>query len=103
MILDLHDDNFQSSIAKGISLVDFWAPWCAPCKQLNPLIEKIATDNPDLIVGKVNIDRSPAIAQRFNILSVPTIIIFKNGDPYEQIVGSASEKHIMEKVDRTRK
>jgi len=100
MASTLNDANFQEGVAKGIVLVDFWAPWCGPCKQMNPIIERIATKNPDLIIAKVDIDESPQIATKFNILSIPTIIIFKDGEPKEQTVGVVSEKTILDKIAR---
>ena len=99
MSLEFNDTNFDESIKSGIAVIDFWAPWCGPCKMMSPVIDKIANNNPDLIVAKVNIDASPGVATKYNILSIPTVIIYKNGEPAEQIVGVASEKVIMEKVN----
>jgi thioredoxin 1 len=98
MAKELNESNFSSSIEKGIAIVDFWAPWCGPCKMMTPVIEKIANENPNLIVAKVNVDECPGIAQKYNILSIPTIIIFKDGEPSGQTIGVVTEKVIMEKV-----
>jgi thioredoxin 1 len=98
MILHLDETNFKDAIAEGIVVVDFWAPWCGPCKAMNPVIEKVAQNNADLKVAKVNIDESPHIAREFNILSIPTIIIYKDGVPREQTVGIVNESMIMGKV-----
>ncbi|MCL2064574.1 MAG: thioredoxin [Candidatus Cloacimonetes bacterium] len=99
MILELNQSNFATTTEKGIVVVDFWAPWCGPCRQMNPVLTKFKENNPDIAVGKLNIDESPEIATKYNILSIPTIIIFKDGEPAEQTVGVVSEKVILEKVE----
>ena len=99
MTLELNESNFKNTIEKGVALIEFWAPWCGPCKMMSPLIDKIANNNPDLIVGKVDIDASQNISQMYNIQSIPTIIIFKNGEAMEQTVGVVNEKTIMNKVE----
>jgi len=98
-MLELNDANFDSTVEKGIAIVDFWAPWCGPCKMMTPIVEKIAKNNPDFVVGKVDIDKSPSIATRFNVMSIPTIIILKDGQPMDQTVGVVNEKTIMDKVN----
>lgn len=98
MALELNESNFESSIGKGIAIVDFWAPWCGPCKMMTPVIEKIAKENPDIVVGKVNVDDSPNLAQKYSILSIPTVIIFKDGEASGQTIGVVSETAIMDKV-----
>ena len=97
-MLELNDANFDTTVAKGIAIVDFWAPWCGPCKMMTPILEKIAKNNPNLTVGKVDIDKTPGIASKFNVMSIPTLIILKDGQPVEQTVGVVSEKVIMEKI-----
>ena len=99
MALVLNDSNFEETVKKGVSVVDFWAPWCGPCKMMAPLVDKIAANNPDLKVGKVDIDESPLIAQKYNVMSIPTIIIFKDGEPVDQTVGVVNEKALMAKVE----
>ena len=99
MVLDIDSSNFASSIAEGIAIIDFWAPWCAPCKMMAPVVDKIAQNNPDILVGKVDIDECKEIAKKYNILSIPTLIIFKNGEEADRTVGVTQEKKIMEKVN----
>ena len=99
MTLNLNESNFAESIEKGIAVVDYWAPWCGPCKMMTPVMDKLASNHPELIVAKVNIDESPEIAKKYNIMSIPTIIIYKDGEPAEQTVGVVTEKIIMEKVE----
>jgi thioredoxin 1 len=98
MFRDLDDTNFDSEVAEGIAIIDFWAPWCGPCKQMTPVMQKLAEGHPQYIVGKVDIDKSPDIASRFNIMSIPTVVILKNGQPVEQCSGVVSEKVILDKV-----
>jgi thioredoxin 1 len=99
MAIELNDKNFDENIKSGITLVDFWAPWCGPCKMMNPVVTKIENNNPDIKVAKVDIDESPSLAQKYNVMSIPTIIIFKDGEPVDQTVGVVPEKAIMAKVN----
>ena len=84
----LNEDNFDNTVANGLVLVDFWATWCGPCKMLAPTIDAIATEYKDrVVVGKVDIDESEAIARRFGIMSIPTLFLFKDGEVVEKLVG----------------
>ncbi len=84
----LNEDNFDQTVANGLVLVDFWATWCGPCKMLAPTIDAIATEYKDrVVVGKVDVDESEAIARRFGIMSIPTLFLFKDGEVVEKLVG----------------
>ncbi len=98
MALELNDSNFKETVDKGVTLVDFWAPWCGPCRMMTPIIEEIAHEKADIQVAKVNIDECPGIAQQYNILSIPTLIYFKDGQPIHQSVGVVSKKAILDKL-----
>ena len=82
-------DNFDSlALAPGKTvLLDFWAPWCAPCKMQAPVLEALAQELPDVTIGKINIDEQPALAQRFAIQSIPTLVILKDGRFQQSLVG----------------
>ena len=84
----LNEGNFDQTVANGLVLVDFWATWCGPCKMLAPTIDAIATEYKDrVVVGKVDVDESEAIARRFGIMSIPTLFLFKDGEVVEKLVG----------------
>lgn len=95
-------DSFDTRTGSGLALIDFWAPWCGPCKMQAPIIEQVAERMGEkALVGKVNVDDAPELAARFGIRSIPTLIILKDGESVEQLVGlrqlddlvSALEKH----------
>lgn len=84
----LNYDNFQSGIEAGLVLVDFWATWCGPCKMLAPTIEELAEEYEDRVsVCKVDVDECPELAARFNIYSIPTVLLFKDGEEVEHMIG----------------
>lgn len=89
-VTEFTDDNFEAEVLKSDKpvLVDFWAEWCSPCRMLAPYIEQFATEFGDKVkVGKLDVENNQSIAGRFNIRSIPTVVLFKNGQPAETIVG----------------
>jgi len=88
-VKEFTDDNFDSEVLKSDSpvLVDFWAPWCGPCRQIAPMIDELADENPNVAIGKINIDENPGVAQKFGINSIPTLLLFKNGEVSESFIG----------------
>ena len=97
-----NDENFEKDISnsKIPILIDFWAEWCGPCKMIAPSVEKISEEYSDkLKVGKLDVDSNPNISSTFGIRSIPTLLIFKNGSPVDQIVGAVSKEVISAKVD----
>jgi thioredoxin 1 len=102
-ILHLGDDSFEKEVAQaqGVALVDFWAAWCYPCKMIAPILEEIAKDYSGKIkVGKVEVDEAGAVASRFNVMNIPTLILFKDGKEIERIVGVTTKEDIIRKIDK---
>ena len=95
MLKHLNKDNFQNEIAANKTLVDFYADWCGPCKMIAPFVEEIANERPDITVGKVNVDLDPEIAIKYGIVSIPTLIVFENGEEKAKIVGYRPKEDIL--------
>jgi len=99
------DDNFADSVEKSatLTIVDFWAEWCAPCRMLTPIVEQLANENKDTIkVGKLNVDENPKTATKFGIRGIPTLLFFKDGKIKEQIVGVRSKTEIQTVIDNNK-
>lgn len=88
MTIKVTDSNLLSEVQKGITLVDFWAPWCGPCKMLGPVLEELEEElAPKIKIAKLNIDENEIIANQLGIRSIPTMVLYQNGQPLERIVG----------------
>ena len=89
MSLVITKENFESEVLKSDKpvLVDFWAAWCGPCKMLSPVIDEIAEERSDIKVGKINVDEQPEPASQFAVMSIPTLIVFKNGEIANKAIG----------------
>lgn len=88
-VKEFTDANFDSEVLQSSEpvLVDFWAPWCGPCRQIAPMIDELANENPGVKIGKVNIDDNPSAAQKYGVNSIPTLLVFKGGEVTESFVG----------------
>ncbi|MGE5529593.1 MAG: thioredoxin [Patescibacteria group bacterium] len=99
MVKELTDGNFSQEVLQdqGVVLVDFWAPWCGPCRMVGPIVEELAVEYEGKIkVGKVNTDENQKLASEYRVMSIPTLIVFKGGRPVDQVVG-AMPKQALEK------
>ncbi|MCI6243265.1 MAG: thioredoxin [Agathobacter sp.] len=96
--ITLNSNNFEKEVLnnEGLILVDFWASWCGPCKMIAPVVHEIAEENADIKVGKVNVDEAMELAQKYQVVSIPTLILFKDGKPIKQHIGFANKSQIEE-------
>jgi len=101
--VELTDDNFEDQVLKSNKpvVVDFWAPWCSPCRMVSPVVEELATDYAEkLKVGKLNVDENSKTASQFGIMSIPSILFFKDGKLVDQVIGAVPKSALKEKVDK---
>lgn len=98
--VNINKTNFQEEVLRSDKpvLLDFWAPWCAPCRMVVPVIEEIADERPDIKVGKVNVDEQPELARQFQVMSIPTLVVMKNGKIVNQAMGARPKAAILSMI-----
>ncbi len=99
MVKELTKENFQEITKKGVILIDFWAPWCGPCKMLAPIIEEISEEVKGAVFCKVNVDNNKELASEYKVMSIPSVFILKNGEVVDKFVGNIPKQAILDKVN----
>ena len=100
--IEINEANFESEVLQSDKpvLVDFWAEWCGPCKMLAPVLDEIAAEQPDIEIAKVNVDENPALAARYDIRSIPTLLYFVAGEVKDKTVGVAGKRQILATLEK---
>jgi thioredoxin 1 len=102
-VVEVNEDKFEEEVLKATLpvLVDFWAPWCGPCKMLGPVLEEVAAANDSrLKVVKVNVDENPDLAQKYEVMGIPAMFLFKTGEVIDSFTGAMSKQILMDKIDK---
>ncbi len=99
-VVELDGTSYDDTVKNGVVLVDFWAPWCGPCKQQTPILEKVAAAVGDkAVISKVNVDESPELAAKYGVRSIPTLILLKDGENKQQFVGLQQEAALVSAIE----
>lgn len=97
---DLNGSNYEDAVKSGVVLVDFWAPWCGPCKMQTPILEKVAAAiGGKAVIAKVNVDENPELAAKYGIRSIPTIILLKDGETKQQLIGLQQQAALVSAIE----
>jgi thioredoxin 1 len=102
-IMNIDDNNFQKTVLESQKpvLVDFWATWCGPCRMVAPIIDELSKEYLDKVdFGKINVDEAPKLASQYGVMSIPTLIVFKNGKPEQQVIGFKPKNELKSMLDK---
>ncbi len=96
-VITITNENFENQVLKAEKpvLLDFWASWCGPCRMVSPIVDEIASERADIVVGKVNVDEQPTLAAKFGVMSIPTLVVLKDGKIVNQAVGARPKAQII--------
>lgn len=97
-VINITNESFENEVLRADKpvLLDFWASWCGPCRMVSPIVDEIAEERSDIVVGKINVDEQPALAARFGIMSIPTLVVMKDGKVANHAVGARSKAQILD-------
>lgn len=97
MVKEITEANFESEVLNSgkTALIDFYAVWCGPCKMMSPVVDEIADENPDIVVGKIDVDENDDLAERYQVMSIPTILVIKDGQVAETFIGVTPKENIL--------
>lgn len=99
-VIHITDENLETVLKNKVVLVDFWAPWCGPCRMQGPILEEVEKELGDsAVIGKINVDENPESASRFGIVSIPTLHVFKEGQPFKQFVGVQQKDTLVKAIE----
>jgi len=101
IIVDVTDSNFQAEVIESDTpvLVDFWAPWCGPCRVIAPHLEELNSERDDLRIAKLNVDENPAISAKYEVMSIPMLLLFKNGQVAAKVIGAMPKKRLEQEIE----
>lgn len=98
-VKELNNESFKEFVSKGNVVVDFWAEWCGPCKMLSPIVEELSSEMKEIKFGSVNVDKETELAQKFSVMSIPTLLFFKDGKQIDGLVGAMPKEGLKKRIE----